>query len=77
MIFLQNLIEEDVRWVVAWNNRGLVIFRCGSYLWVPLLGPWGGTGYAPCLVRRQFGSRQFLPITGGLHQANFEYSEEA
>ncbi|KAG8474206.1 hypothetical protein CXB51_033536 [Gossypium anomalum] len=44
--------------------------------WVPLLGLWGGVGYAPLLVQRQFSSRQFLPATRGLAQCEFAFAGE-
>ncbi|KAG8498174.1 hypothetical protein CXB51_007324 [Gossypium anomalum] len=44
--------------------------------WVPLLGLWGGVGYAPLMVQRQFTSRQFIPATGGLTQSKFAFTGE-
>ncbi|KAG8476886.1 hypothetical protein CXB51_029951 [Gossypium anomalum] len=52
---------------------GKILFRCGDYDWVPLLGIWGGIGYAPFLVSRQYRSRQFIPATQGLAQSEFCY----
>ncbi|MBA0785763.1 hypothetical protein Gotri_006829 [Gossypium trilobum] len=40
-----------------------ILYRCGNFDWVPLLGIWGAIGYAPLLVLRQYGSRQFVPAT--------------
>ncbi|XP_012480805.2 uncharacterized protein LOC105795671 [Gossypium raimondii] len=47
-----------------------------SLCWVPLLGLWGGVGYAPLLVQRQFASRQFVPVTDGLAQSEFAFMGE-
>ncbi|KAG8486490.1 hypothetical protein CXB51_019846 [Gossypium anomalum] len=41
--------------------------------WVPLLGIWDAIGYAPLLVLRQFGLRQFVLATHGLAQSKFVY----
>ncbi|XP_065875480.1 uncharacterized protein [Euphorbia lathyris] len=73
--FLERLGENQIQWVAKWNIEEEAIFRCGDYLWVPLLVPWGGIGYAPCMVRRQFGARQFVPVTAGLGHSNFSYEE--
>ncbi|MFQ6652411.1 hypothetical protein Gotur_024294 [Gossypium turneri] len=37
---------------------------------------WGGVGYAPLLVQRQFASRQFVPVTDGLAQSEFAFMGE-
>ncbi|KAK5802525.1 hypothetical protein PVK06_030125 [Gossypium arboreum] len=52
---------------------GEILYRCGSFDWVPLLGIWGVIGYAPFLVLRQLGLRQFVPATHGLAQSEFVY----
>ncbi|MBA0829554.1 hypothetical protein Goarm_014152 [Gossypium armourianum] len=43
-----------------------ILYRCGDFDWVPLLGIWGVIGYTPLLVLRQYRSRQFVPTTQGL-----------
>ncbi|MBA0794607.1 hypothetical protein Gohar_018921 [Gossypium harknessii] len=48
-----------------------ILYRCGDFDWVPLLGIWGAIGYAPPLVLRQYRSRQFIPTTQGLAQCEF------
>ncbi|KAG8472142.1 hypothetical protein CXB51_036833 [Gossypium anomalum] len=57
-------------------HPSVLLYKCGSQDWVPLLGLWGGVGYAPLLVQRQFSSRQFLPATGGLAQFEFAFAGE-
>ncbi|KAG8496229.1 hypothetical protein CXB51_009234 [Gossypium anomalum] len=54
----------------------VLLYKCGGQDWVPLLGLWGGVGYAPLLVQRQFSSRQFIPATGGLAQFEFAFAGE-
>ncbi|MBA0881329.1 hypothetical protein Goshw_017525 [Gossypium schwendimanii] len=34
-----------------------ILYQCGDFDWVPLLGIWGAVGYAPLLVLRQYRSR--------------------
>ncbi|KAG8471954.1 hypothetical protein CXB51_036841 [Gossypium anomalum] len=50
--------------IVASTRR----FRLG-----PFIRNWGAIGYAPLLVLRQFGLRQFVPGTHGLTQSEFAY----
>ncbi|KAG8489484.1 hypothetical protein CXB51_017526 [Gossypium anomalum] len=68
---LRNLQSGDVEWRAPWMVHGEILYRCGSFDWVPLLGIWGAIGYAPLLVLRQHGLRQFVPATNGLAQSKF------
>ncbi|MBA0638472.1 hypothetical protein Godav_029488 [Gossypium davidsonii] len=49
MKILQNLREEDVEWRAPWLRPDEILYRCGDFDWVPLLGIWGAVGYAPLL----------------------------
>ncbi|KAG8473194.1 hypothetical protein CXB51_035213 [Gossypium anomalum] len=69
----QNIQSKDVEWRAPWMIPGEILYRCGSFDWVPLLRIWGAIGYAPLLVLRQFGLRQFMPATHGLTQSEFAY----
>ncbi|XP_040956120.1 uncharacterized protein [Gossypium hirsutum] len=66
-------IEEDVEWGSPWLIPDRILYRCGSFDWVPLLGIWGAIAYAPLLVLRQYGSREFVLATHGLAQCEFSY----
>ncbi|KAK5772106.1 hypothetical protein PVK06_048377 [Gossypium arboreum] len=70
---LRNLQSKDVEWRAPWMVPGEILYRCDSFDWVPLLGIWGAIGYAPLLVLRQHGLRQFIPATHGLAQSEFVY----
>ncbi|KAL1179603.1 hypothetical protein V6Z11_A03G170700 [Gossypium hirsutum] len=70
---LRNLQEEDVEWRAHWFVPDEILYRFGSFDWVPLLGIWGAIGYAPLLVLRQYRSRQFISMTHGLAQSEFSY----
>ncbi|KAA3480216.1 Nucleoside-triphosphatase THEP1 [Gossypium australe] len=73
MALLQNLQEKDIEWRAPWFVPNEILFRYGSFDWVPLLGIWGPVGYAPLLVLRQYRSRQFIPVTHGLTQCEFSF----
>ncbi|MBA0788707.1 hypothetical protein Gotri_025577 [Gossypium trilobum] len=57
MAILQNLQQEDIEWRAPWLLPDEILYRCGDFDWVPLLGIWGAVGYAPLLVLRQYRSR--------------------
>ncbi|KAK5775306.1 hypothetical protein PVK06_043179 [Gossypium arboreum] len=63
---VHNLQEEDVEWRAPWLVPDEILYRCGNFDWVPLLGIWEAVGYAPLLVLMQYRSRQFIPATHGL-----------
>ncbi|KAL1087115.1 hypothetical protein V6Z11_D08G160700 [Gossypium hirsutum] len=73
---LQNLKDEDVEWKTPWMVPDEILYRCGNFDWVPLLGIWGAVGYAPLMVLKQYGSRQFVPATQGLAQCEFSYKDD-
>ncbi|KAK5825247.1 hypothetical protein PVK06_020059 [Gossypium arboreum] len=70
---LQNLQEEDIEWRAPWLVFNEILYRCGDFDWVPLLGIWDVVGYAHLLVLRQYRSRQFIPVTHGLARCEFSY----
>ncbi|KAG8500485.1 hypothetical protein CXB51_002728 [Gossypium anomalum] len=72
----ENLRAEDVTWRAPWIRPSVLLYKVGDQDWVPLLGFWGGVGYAPLLVQRKFSSRQFIPATGGLAQSEFTFAGE-
>ncbi|MBA0781998.1 hypothetical protein Gotri_002872, partial [Gossypium trilobum] len=70
---LQNLQEEDIEWRAPWLLPDEIMYRCGDFNWVPLLGSWAAVGYAPLLVLRQYRLRQFVSATQGLANCEFSY----
>ncbi|KAG8488916.1 hypothetical protein CXB51_016853 [Gossypium anomalum] len=61
IVLLQNLQSKDVEWRAPYE----ILYRCGSFDWVPLLGIWGAIGYASLLVLRQHGLRSsYRQFTG-------------
>ncbi|MBA0730350.1 hypothetical protein Golax_020302, partial [Gossypium laxum] len=57
------ILAETFRSLNACRKAGEdeILYRCGDFDWVPLLGIWGAFGYASLLVLRQYRSRQFVP----------------
>uniref|UniRef100_A0A9I9E944 DUF7745 domain-containing protein n=1 Tax=Cucumis melo TaxID=3656 RepID=A0A9I9E944_CUCME len=53
-----------------------VIYRCGDFHSVPLLGSWGGVNYTSLLVLRQMWLKQSIPPTHNLQKSNFSYDYE-
>ncbi|KAK5785746.1 hypothetical protein PVK06_040362 [Gossypium arboreum] len=73
MEILQNLKEGDIEWRAYWMVPDEIMYRCGNFDWVPLLGIWGAIGYTLLLALRQYKSRQFVPTTYGLAQCEFSF----
>ncbi|KAE8736046.1 ubiquitin-like-specific protease ESD4-like [Hibiscus syriacus] len=65
----RNLQSDDIVWRAPWQIQREFFYKCGDYNWVMLLGLWGGIGYAPLLVIRQYEGRQFVLVTVGLHSS--------
>ncbi|XP_017604814.1 uncharacterized protein LOC108451660 [Gossypium arboreum] len=52
MEILQNLKERDIKWKAYWMVLDEIMYRCGNFDWVSLLGIWGVIGYTPLLALR-------------------------
>ncbi|MFQ6669456.1 hypothetical protein Gotur_034698 [Gossypium turneri] len=76
IVIFQNLQEEDIEWRAPWLLPDEILYRCGNFDWVPLLGIWGVVGYTPLLVLRQYRSRQFIPATQGIADCEFSYRDD-
>jgi hypothetical protein len=55
--FLRNLNDLQIRWytTACWDDRPVVVFSCGSFQNVPLMGTLGCINYNPSLTLRQLG----------------------
>ncbi|MBA0754105.1 hypothetical protein Gogos_005400 [Gossypium gossypioides] len=73
---LQSLQDEDVEWKAPWMVPDEILYRCGDFDWVPLLGIWGAVEYTHLFVLRQYRSRQFRLATQGLAQSEFSYKDD-
>jgi len=58
--FLVGLTERKIKLQPSWQQRSLIIYHCGNYPNVPLIGNRGCINYNPVLAQRQFG----YPIRG-------------
>ncbi|MFQ6661768.1 hypothetical protein Gotur_029811 [Gossypium turneri] len=77
-VLYRNLQEEDIEWRAPWLLPGEILYRCGDFDWVPLLGIWGAVGCAPLLVLRQYSAWNQTRRMKGLAvgpMTTFEYSE--
>ncbi|MBA0878652.1 hypothetical protein Goshw_023999, partial [Gossypium schwendimanii] len=43
--------DQYVEWKAPWLILNKILYWCGDFDWVPLLGIWGAVGYAPLLVQ--------------------------
>jgi len=69
----RNIQSEEIVWRVPWIVPSSFVYKCGDFEWVPLIGIWGGVGYAPLMALRQFECVQFIPVTRNLDDWNFDY----
>ncbi|KAA0040173.1 girdin-like [Cucumis melo var. makuwa] len=74
--FFAKLTSENVIWKAQWMPLKAVIYRCGDFHSVSLLGPWRGVNYTPLLVLRQMWFKQFIPPTHNLQESDFSYDPE-
>ncbi|MFQ6624007.1 hypothetical protein Gotur_004183 [Gossypium turneri] len=72
MEILRNLRKEDIEWRAHWMLPDEILYRCGTFDWVPLLGIWGAFGYAPLLVLRQYRSRKNAELENKIEQMEGE-----
>ncbi|MFQ6652091.1 hypothetical protein Gotur_024112, partial [Gossypium turneri] len=49
-----------------------ILYRCGNFDWVPLLGIWEAVGYASLLVLRQYRSRKNSELKKKIEQMEEE-----
>ncbi|XP_039000577.1 uncharacterized protein LOC120126451 [Hibiscus syriacus] len=71
---LRNMKDTEIVWKAYWLPKEDILFRCGNDSFIMLHGLWGAIGYTPLIVLRQFGTRQFVPATHGLKEAEFSFS---
>ena len=74
--FFSIVSSENVIWKAQWIPLKVVIYKCGDFHSVSLLGPWGGVNYTPLLVLHQVWLKQFIPPTHNLQDFDFSYHLE-
>ncbi|KAG8480553.1 hypothetical protein CXB51_024626 [Gossypium anomalum] len=65
VLVFQNLRAEDVTWRAHWIRQSVLLYKVGNQDWVPLLGLWGGVGYAPLMVQRGLAQSEFAFVGEG------------
>ena len=70
--FLQTVSDVEIVWLAPWMPYVPLLYQCGDKPWVQLPRLWGAVSYAPLIVIRQFGGKQFVLATRGLAQLEFE-----
>lgn len=60
---LADLSERAVRWYPSWNKLTEVIYQCGNFPNLPLIGTRGCINCNPCLALRQLGYPMMGPPT--------------
>ena len=68
-------IPSQLQWMAPWMSRPPLLYRYENLPWVPFFGSWGMISYAPLLVLRQFGAKQFVPATNGLVSSEITYDQ--
>ncbi|XP_038716337.1 uncharacterized protein LOC120009719 [Tripterygium wilfordii] len=74
--FLSSLDEKKVYMRALWHKTDGLIYRCGDFDWVPLIGPWGITSQAPAMFLQQIGGNPCRPVTFQLKEFEFSLEEE-
>ncbi|KAJ1415692.1 hypothetical protein SESBI_17900 [Sesbania bispinosa] len=54
--------DNQITWVCPWYHFEGVIFSCGSFPNIPLMGPRGCVAYTPSIVLKQLKCTQIKPI---------------
>ncbi|XP_039039583.1 uncharacterized protein LOC120177537 [Hibiscus syriacus] len=71
---LRNIKDTEIVWKAYWLPKEDILFRCDNDSFVMLHGLWGAIGYTPLIALRQFSTRQFVPATHSLKEAEFSFS---
>ncbi|XP_038719516.1 uncharacterized protein LOC120012251 [Tripterygium wilfordii] len=74
--FLEELEPKETFDRATWYKPKGLLYRCGNYNWVPLVGPWGGTDQAPTMFLRQEAGNLCTPVTHGLWEFEFAHGDE-
>ncbi|KAJ1412108.1 hypothetical protein SESBI_20750 [Sesbania bispinosa] len=70
---LSHTKDNQITWVCPWYHFEGVIFSCGNFPNIPLMGPRGCVAYTPSIVLRQLKCTQIKPVEEPLGGASFLY----
>ncbi|KAJ1403256.1 hypothetical protein SESBI_27404 [Sesbania bispinosa] len=68
--------DNQITWVCPWYHFEGVIFSCGNFPNIPLMGPRGCVAYTPSIVLRQLKCTQIKPVEESLGGASFLYGTD-
>ncbi|KAJ1377393.1 hypothetical protein SESBI_48949 [Sesbania bispinosa] len=68
--------DNQITWVCPWYHFEGVIFSCGNFRNIPLMGPMGCVAYTPSIVLRQLKCTQIKPVEEPLGGASFLYGRK-
>jgi len=74
--WFKDLKDSQIMWKARWMPMKDTPYISVEIPWIPLVGIWGTISYSPLLVRRQLGSKQFIPLTHGLDSVDFPHKTE-
>ncbi|MBA0702498.1 hypothetical protein Goari_026837, partial [Gossypium aridum] len=64
------VMNEAVEWRAPWMIPDEILYRCGNFDWVPLLGIWGVIRYAPLLVLSDTYKKKLREISNAWNQTH-------
>ena len=76
LVFFGQLTQEKVRWKLVWWDQMEVLYSCGEFRNVPLVGPRGGVNYNPSLAHLQLAYPQQPPIEELIQPVFFMHGAE-
>ena len=74
--FLDRLTPERIRWKLVWWDETEVLYSCGEFKNVPLVGPRGGINYNPSLFHLQLAYPQQPPMKELIQPVFFMHGHE-
>ncbi|KAJ1376457.1 hypothetical protein SESBI_49921 [Sesbania bispinosa] len=70
---LADIQDNKIAWTCPWYSPYEVIFSCGDFANVPLMGPRGCVAYTPSIALRQLKRTQVKPVEEQLGGICFQY----
>ena len=74
--FLDRLTPEKIRWKLVWWDETEVLYSCGEFKNVPLIGPRGAINYNPSLSHLQLAYTQQPPMKELIQPIFFMHGHE-
>ncbi|MBA0568586.1 hypothetical protein Golob_006071 [Gossypium lobatum] len=55
---IPSILAKTFKSLNTYRRADEILYICGNFGWIPLLGIWGAVGYASLLVLRQYRSKK-------------------